>query len=60
MDAAAILGAVLRRCNAMLCGGLGGVDAMGKKVSRSCDINIAHWLSPSFTLQISLSAGTTT
>lgn len=34
MEAAAALGAVLRRCNAMLCGGLRGVDAMGKKVSR--------------------------
>lgn len=32
LDAAANLGAVLRRCNAVLSGTLGGVDAMGEKV----------------------------
>ncbi len=29
----AILGAVIRRCNAILSGGLVGVDALGEKVS---------------------------
>lgn len=35
------LGAVLRRCNAVLCGGLGGVDAIGEKV-RVIDLTVAE------------------
>lgn len=35
------LGAVLRRCNAVLCGGLGGVDAIGEKV-RIVDLTVAE------------------
>lgn len=44
MDAAKRLAAVLRRCNAVLSGGLGGVDAMGDKVSQesmSCTFELA-------------------
>ena len=33
LQIAAILGAVIRRCNAVLSGGLVGVDALGEKVS---------------------------
>lgn len=52
LNAASMLGAVFRRCNAVLTGGLNGVDAMGEKVSDGVIENhgggverLLHWVS---------------